>query len=65
MSASHDHHGHNHGEVASGRLGLAAAVNGGFAVVQVVVGLYTGAVVVLAGISYSTMIKCKKDIRNY
>ena len=55
MSASHDHHGYAPGDVSSGRLGLAAAVNVGFAVVQVVVGLYTGAVVVLADAAHQVV----------
>lgn len=55
MSAPHDHHEHAHGEVSSGRLGFAAAVNVGFAVVQVVVGLYTGAVVVLADAAHQVV----------
>ncbi len=55
MSASHDHHDHAHGGVLSGRLGFAAAVNVGFAVVQVVVGLYTGAVVVLADAAHQVV----------
>ena len=52
MSGAHEHHGHGHhaggGNVSGARLGFAAAVNVSFAVIQVVVGLYTGAVVVLA-----------------
>ncbi len=53
----HDHQGHHHGPgghshshsaVSNTRLGLAAAVNVGFAVVQVIVGLALGSVVVLA-----------------
>ncbi len=54
---SHDHAGHVHGQgrtghdhapVSSGRLGLAAAVNVGFAIIQILVGLALGSVVVLA-----------------
>lgn len=48
---SHDHgvgHSHDHSAVSNGRLGVAAAVNVGFAVVQVIVGLALGSVVVLA-----------------
>lgn len=57
MAAHHDHHhatgshaGHNHdhSRVSNARLGWAAAVNVGFAVVQVIVGLALGSVVVLA-----------------
>lgn len=50
----HDHghgphgHGHHHGGGSAGRLGLAAGLNVGFAVVQVTVGLILGSVVVLA-----------------
>lgn len=53
--SSHDHshshgagHGHDHSAVSNGRLGLAAAVNVAFAVIQVIVGLALGSVVVLA-----------------
>ena len=56
--ASHDHHdsgagahaghSHDHSRVSNTRLGMAAAVNVGFAVVQVAVGLALGSVVVLA-----------------
>lgn len=54
---SHDHAGHTHSPgrrahdhqpVSDRRLGLAAAVNVGFAVIQVLVGLALGSVVVLA-----------------
>ncbi|MFW2381027.1 MAG: cation diffusion facilitator family transporter [Acidimicrobiales bacterium] len=54
---SHDHAGHTHsperrghahGPVSNRRLGIAAAVNVGFAVIQVLVGLALGSVVVLA-----------------
>ena len=51
---SHEHahtghgHAHDHGEVSTGRLATAAAVNVGFAIVQVIVGLALGSVVVLA-----------------
>ena len=41
-------HSHDHSQVSNGRLGLAAAVNVGFAVVQVIAGLALGSVVVLA-----------------
>ncbi len=49
----HDHshadgHSHDHSQVSNRRLGIAAAVNVGFAVVQVIVGLALGSVVVLA-----------------
>ena len=47
-SHSHAGHSHDHREVSNRRLGLAAAVNVGFAVVQVIVGLALGSVVVLA-----------------
>ena len=59
MSVTHHHHspGHGHGvgDVSGGRLGLAAAVNVGFAVIQVIVGLYTGAVVVLADAAHQVV----------
>jgi cobalt-zinc-cadmium efflux system protein len=46
------HHGHHHhgspGETTVGRLGAAAAINVGFAIVQVLVGLALGSIVVLA-----------------
>lgn len=45
---SHAGHSHDHREVSNTRLGLAAAVNVGFAIVQVIVGLAIGSVVVLA-----------------
>lgn len=54
---AHDHpasdadsteHVHSHGAVSSARLGLAAGVNVGFAIVQVIVGVALGSVVVLA-----------------
>lgn len=50
---AHEHahgsgHAHDHRAVSNGRLGLAAAVNVAFAVVQVIVGLALGSVVVLA-----------------
>jgi len=46
----HSHHGHSHdhSQVGNARLALAAAVNVGFAVIQVIVGLALGSVVVLA-----------------
>ncbi len=56
MSA-HDHEPHDHGDVghnhdlrgvSNSRLGAAAAINVGFAVIQVIVGLTLGSVVVLA-----------------
>lgn len=55
---AHGHgHGHDHGsgDVSGARLGVAAAVNVGFAVVQVAVGLYTGAVVVLADAAHQVV----------
>lgn len=48
MAHDHHHHGHGHAEISSGRLGLAAGLNVGFAVVQVAVGFILGSVVVLA-----------------
>lgn len=56
MAHTHSHkhahsghgHAHDHGEVSTGRLATAAAVNVGFAIVQVIVGLALGSVVVLA-----------------
>jgi cobalt-zinc-cadmium efflux system protein len=48
--AEHNHagHSHDHSTVSTTRLGLAAAVNVGFAGVQIIVGLALGSVVVLA-----------------
>ncbi|NNE95414.1 MAG: cation transporter, partial [Acidimicrobiales bacterium] len=51
LTDGHAGHGHNHvsgDEVDTRRLGLAAVVNVGFAIVQVTVGLLLGSVVVLA-----------------
>ena len=45
---AHHHDHHDHSEVSNTRLGLAAAVNVGFAIVQIIVGLALGSVVVLA-----------------
>lgn len=56
MSSSHDHgHAHDHGDVGGARLGVAAAANVVFAIVQVSVGLYTGAVVVLADAAHQVV----------
>lgn len=61
MSGSHHHagHGHDHshhaGEISATRLGIAAAVNVGFAIIQVVVGFATGAVVVLADAAHQVV----------
>ncbi len=51
--SGHDHdqaggHSHDHRAVSNSRLGAAAAINVGFAVIQVIVGLALGSVVVLA-----------------
>jgi cobalt-zinc-cadmium efflux system protein len=59
----HDHSGHDHGgdghdhhaAASAGRLSLAAVLNVGFAVIQVVVGLAIGSVVVLADAAHQAV----------
>ncbi len=55
MAHSDDHHDHGHPAVSGRRLSLAAGVNVGFAVIQVAVGLYIGAVVVLADAAHQVV----------
>ena len=55
MASTHDHHDHGAHDVSGRRLAIAAGVNVGFAVVQVAVGLYTGAVVVLADAAHQVV----------
>jgi cobalt-zinc-cadmium efflux system protein len=60
LTENHDHtddqHGHDHHSGASaGRLSLAAVLNVGFAVIQVVVGLAIGSVVVLADAAHQAV----------